>query len=303
MQFVQATAKFESSSSVDSITSAAFGSQPAVDNYIIVVAWAGFTGNDPSPFVFSDNQGNTYAVAVTSPLTSSNNVRSAIGYAKIATSSGSFTVTVDPNTTTQFITAQAWEVSGLAASTPLDQTNTAAGTSTSPTSGSVTTTQADEILVAAFSDLGTGNSAITAPGAPWVDQFEEENGALFVRGSGQYQIVAATGTYSATWTSAGAEWTGCIASFKAEATGAFSLTADSGSYAVTGTVAGLRATRLLTAEAGTYAITGTAAALLAERLLTADGGTYVITGTSANLVYTPVGGSTNRWAYTRKRRR
>ena len=192
---VQSTGKFRSSSSVASITSSAFGTQPTVGNYIIVAAAAAF-GSDPNPWAFSDNQGNSYSVARTSAA--NNLLRVAIGYAKITTSSGSFTVTVDPNGSS-FITGCAIEVAGLDGTAPLDQVNSNTGTSNSPTPGSITTTVADELIVAIAGDRN-GTTTTTEPGAPWVLVFEEEAGNSFVRASMIYQIASATGSFNPQWT-------------------------------------------------------------------------------------------------------
>lgn len=109
-----------------------------------------------------------------------------------------------------------YEYSGLATSGVLDATGSATGTSSSPSSGSVTTTNANNLLIA-----GVTTNANTSFSA-WSDSFTERNdfangGAPGSRSTygGADRNVTATGTYS-TIATAGASgaWRGQIAAFK-----------------------------------------------------------------------------------------
>jgi hypothetical protein len=218
--FVQATAEARSSVAVLALTTAAFGAQPVVGNFIVMVVWFAQGGTDPTSFTFTDNQaagGNTYATAAMGPNIAGSG-RCAIGIARITKSSGAFTVTATV-ANQGFCAGQAWEVSGLkSVANPTDQTNTAGPTtSTTAASGSVTPSEANEFIVAAFVDSLVANNAISAPsGAGWVGQVEEEDGGTFAQGAGAYRIAAAIQAESTTWTITSADWGGAIASFKSE---------------------------------------------------------------------------------------
>jgi hypothetical protein len=98
--------------------------------------------------------------------------------------------------------ASIYEVAGLGAAT-LDKSNHGSSTSSSNwTSGSITTTQANEFLVGCAASLASGTAA---PGSPWSS--EQPVTKLF---SGQ-QVVSSTGTYN--YNSSG----GFIASYNAAA--------------------------------------------------------------------------------------
>ncbi len=113
---------------------------------------------------------------------------------------------------------QIYEYSGMVTSTPLDATNTTAstGTSASPASGSVVTTAANDLILAAV----TINTSTSVTG--WNSTFTLENN--FSNGgsknaistySGADRFVAVTGTYSSTATAgASAAWRGQIVAFK-----------------------------------------------------------------------------------------
>src|SRR6266404_1972397 len=92
---VRATPIGENSASAASV-SASFGALPATGNTIIVeVAWDPAT-NPALAGWFTDNQGNSYQLAICSDVNST--VRTAIGYAEnIGTPSGTFTVTFTPD--------------------------------------------------------------------------------------------------------------------------------------------------------------------------------------------------------------
>jgi hypothetical protein len=105
------------------------------------------------------------------------------------------------------------EVSGLASSSPLDQTTKASGTSATPSSGSVTTTQADELL---FGVVGTDGGNTFAAGSGYTLREANLDVALQI----EYQIVAATGAYAATMSITSAGWSATIATFKGAAAAA-----------------------------------------------------------------------------------
>lgn len=93
----------------------------------------------------TDSQGNTYSSAGSQVTNGFDvNVRGQVFYA-IAGSSGSVTITVTPSTSCVMSMA-AHEYSGNASSSPLDSTANAGGSSTTPSSGSVTVSNAGSLL-------------------------------------------------------------------------------------------------------------------------------------------------------------
>jgi hypothetical protein len=134
---------------------------------------------------------------------------------KVAGGSESSTVTVTVSSGTQ-MGLQIYEYSGVATTSPLDQTASSTGSSDSPSSGSVTTTGANELLIA-----GVVIQASTSF-SDWTNFFNEESDFKNIGGSpkrsyaGADRIVTATGTYSTTATAgATASWRAQIAAFKA----------------------------------------------------------------------------------------
>lgn len=107
------------------------------------------------------------------------------------------------------------EYSGVATSTPIDQTNSANNSINNPDSGPVTTTQASELLVGVIAHAGN-NSAITFD-SPWTQREDKQAGGIR-RMAFADRIVSSTGTYNATGTFATspADWQALIATFKAE---------------------------------------------------------------------------------------
>ncbi len=132
---------------------------------------------------------------------------------KVAGSSESSTVTVTVSSGTH-MGLQIYEYSGV---TTLDQTESLTGTSKTPSSGSITTTQATELLIAGVVIQGQTSFSL------WTNSFTEEFDFQNTTGSsgsrcsyaGADRIVAATGTYSTTaTTTASGAWRGQIATFK-----------------------------------------------------------------------------------------
>lgn len=111
-----------------------------------------------------------------------------------------------------------YEYSGMVTSSPLDAVNatSSTGSSSSPASGSVTTTNADDLLIA-----GVTTGASTSFSA-WSNSFTEENdfvnggaaGSRNTFGAADHTVTS-TATYSTTATAgASGSWTGQIAAFK-----------------------------------------------------------------------------------------
>ncbi len=98
----------------------------------------------------TDSMGNLYALAV-GPTVQSGTATQAIYYAKniAAASANGNTVTVVFNTTARYPDLRVAEYSGIDPTNPVDVVAAAQGTGTLSNSGSVTTTNANDLLVGA----------------------------------------------------------------------------------------------------------------------------------------------------------
>jgi hypothetical protein len=191
-------------------TTGALGTAIATNDLVVV----GVIVNDESITIsMSDNGGTpmSWSTAI-GPIDHSGAtvLRGYIFYA-IGNGTGATTVTATPSAGTPSVRAIVHVFSGNATTSPLDQTGSGedATTTTHDISGTVTTTQADEVLCG----FARATSAL-APTAG-ADYTIPANGTTSVSMS-QYRIVAATGDYSSPWTSAANET--CVtlmATFKA----------------------------------------------------------------------------------------
>jgi hypothetical protein len=179
--------------------------QIAGDTNILAIGWNDATSNITS---VTDSAGNVYQLAV--PTARGSGLSQAIYYAKNikAAAAGTNTVTVTFNTSTPFVDIRALEYSGLDLVNPFDAGTSASGISSSPNSGAVTTTAANELVFGAgmttggFSAAGTGftSRVITSPDLDIADD----------------RFVTTTGRYSATAPLFGsAAWVMQVATFKA----------------------------------------------------------------------------------------
>jgi hypothetical protein len=186
-----------------------FDSTPTVNNLILCAVSA---YNGVTTCTVSDNQGNTWAQSA-ERLSGGTGERSSLHYAVAATSSGTFTITVNPSGASSDITIVIAEFSGMATSSVLGNVNNNGGTSTTPSSGSATTTVASELVVGALSHTGSDRT-ITEDGG-WTLIQEDEGGSSHMPISMIYQEPAA-GTYNAGWTlgTGAVEWMAVISCFK-----------------------------------------------------------------------------------------
>jgi hypothetical protein len=147
ISFVQVKSATPQSASA-SVAVAYTAAQTAGNTNIVAVGW-----NDTTSTVSSvtDSRGNAYTLAV-GPTTGTG-LRQSIYYAKNI-GSGSNTVTVAFNQAAAFVDVRALEYSGLDTSAPLDQATGASGTSSTPNSGAVNTTSANELIFGAGMTAG-----------------------------------------------------------------------------------------------------------------------------------------------------
>jgi len=158
--FVQVKAKEITSGTTNSL---AFNSANTAGNLIVVYAIWSNTGS----VTVSDSRGNAYATAAT--RTTWGGTSSAQVFYARNIAAGTNTVTVTHATAVNsFSTIYIHEYSGIDKFDPVDVTKSAIGTGRTMNSGSVTTTNAADLLFAA----GASNASVTAaapgtrPGAP-----------------------------------------------------------------------------------------------------------------------------------------
>ncbi len=178
ISFVQVAAT--TTPSAQTVTAAYPGAQTAGDLNIVVVGW-----NDTSASVQSvkDSAGNTYSRAI--GPTSGSNLRQSIYYAPNVVG-GSNTVTVTFNQAAIYPDIRVLEYRGVS---KVDVTASASGNSAVASSGSATTTSANELIFSAnmvYTWVSAAGSGFTARViTPYGDVAEDE-------------IVSATGSYNAT---------------------------------------------------------------------------------------------------------
>ncbi len=229
--YVQDTGKV-SAEGVNTSTSGAFGTQPTVGNHIIVTG-SGWNNANWDLTAVTDNQGNTYAidaevnVADNDPPDTPRN-GAFIASTKIATSSGSHTVTVDPQDASgNYIEWTAIEFSGLHATTHLHKTGTNSGYAAAGTDASVTASTANTVadcLVVAVCSVSNNDSALTltTPTTGYTAVDVNQDAALTIGYQSSYKTVSGTETSSATWThdNTSAEgWAAAIATYAIAAGG------------------------------------------------------------------------------------
>jgi len=152
----------------------------------------------------SDSRGNIYALAV--GPTSGTGLRQSIYYARNI-AAGSNTVTVTFNQATAFVDVRVLEYRGLDTANPLDAAAGAAGSGSTPSSGSAATTATNELIFGAgmttthYTGAGSGfvSPIITTPDADIAED----------------RIVTTTGSYSAPALVTTSEWVMQMATFRA----------------------------------------------------------------------------------------
>lgn len=223
-----------STSSSISVSGIFSGAQTA-GNINILVIWVSKTGTnaiiDPTSVVDSNN--GAYTLAGSQVIDTTGNTAIWIYYRpNIAlASAGTNTVTVTWSFAQGFPIVIMEEWSGIATSSPLDATGSAATTgSTGNGSVSVTTTNTNDVIVTGFSNFSNGWTG--APGTGFTIAYDDtaSSGNLC-----DYKVVSSTGTYTDTPTPAGTntDWVAAAAAFKQSGGGSISPTVT-GNIAVTG---------------------------------------------------------------------
>ncbi|MGH9575186.1 MAG: hypothetical protein ACRD40_16860 [Candidatus Acidiferrales bacterium] len=179
---------------------------------LIIVSVSDLNSNLTSDSV-SDTLGNGYMLATnTTNSEPSNTLQSQIYYAaNIA--SGANTITVNFSAWDNRTTVQIFEYSGVATTSPLDQTTSNVGNSSSLDSGLVTTTQVNELVFG----IGFGNSGGTLmEGSGYTMEQYFSCSACSTHLGGEDRVASTIGTYDATFTDSNSYgWIAQIVTFKA----------------------------------------------------------------------------------------
>jgi hypothetical protein len=174
---------------------------------VVVVGW-----NDTAHVVQSvtDSSGNSYVRAV-GPTTRLNLLTQSIYYAKnIATAAaGSNVVTVTFDGAAIFPDIRIAEYRGIDSVNPVDGVTAGQGSSSSSTSGTLTTTNANDVLVAA----NTVTSVTVGPGVGFTARVITSPDADIL----EDQVVGVVGSYSATATMNNGSWVMQMVAFRAAA--------------------------------------------------------------------------------------
>ena len=209
IKFIQVSAQAPQSPST-SVAVTYNAAQSAGDLNVVVVGW-----NDASTTVSSvtDTSGNTYILAVGPTVqpgpAGGGGLSQAIYYAKSIASAttGNNIVTVRFSAAAAFPDVRILEYSGLSPTNPLDATAAAFGNSATSSSGTATTTSANELLVAA----NTVGGATKGPGPGFTSRMITTPDGDIV----EDQIVTATGSYQATASVSAGPWIMQMVGFRA----------------------------------------------------------------------------------------
>lgn len=168
-----------------------------------LIAFGRFTGGSGAPAIV-DTQGNTWVQLFSVTNGSDTNVAWAAYNVKAGTNSVTFS-----QPTQSSLQAIIAEYTGVTSVTPLDQTASATGTSTSPSSGNVTTTVANELILGFVSNSNTNGLTIT-PGSGFSTR-QTVNGNTYL----EDKTVTATGVNAATATlSSSKPWFAAVVTLK-----------------------------------------------------------------------------------------
>lgn len=219
-----------------------FGSSTVSGNLIATGARIGATGRTVTG---SDSKTNTYSQAKNQVQTTDGHEIFA-HYAPNITGGASHQTTISISGAAASIRMTLHEYSGLATSTPVDQTSGNQGSAATLDSGAATTTQADELIFG----VGSNASGFTfTAGTSFLNLVASPSGAT-AKQAGEDRIVAATGSYSASFTiPSGDNWACLMVTFKGAGGGSTKPL----------TVATINATSAMSASVAKFAkITGTA---------------------------------------------
>ncbi len=184
--------------------------QTAGDLNVVVVGWNDSTSQISS---VADSAGNTYSLAV-GPAVQTGTATQAIYYAKniVSAAANANTVTVTFNTAAKSADIRIAEYAGLDLANPVDVAVAGQGSSATSSSGSVTTSNANDLLVGANLVQSTTKSAGTGYTKRVITS---QDGDIL-----EDSIVTTTGSYSATASLASSsQWIMQMVAFRAASSG------------------------------------------------------------------------------------
>jgi hypothetical protein len=247
--------------------SAAFPSNNTLGNFLIVT---GTAARPASTITIADTAGNTYIPAM-GPVTDSNQDVTAYIWYVPNCKGGANTVTLTPSTA-DALEIHISEWTGLATSSPLDQTASDTGTGTTASSGSRTTAVSGELIFGYTFLLNTASAGGGFTGMSLV------NGDL-----DEYQIQSTAGPIAATFTQTTGTWLALMATFASTSGG------TGGSWSISGTISGAGgsgATVTLSSGGTTIAAT-TASGAGAYSFSNVSNGSYTVTPANRGFTFTP----------------
>ena len=187
------------------VTVAYSTAQQAGDLNVVVVGW-----NDSTATVTSvtDTLGNVYAPAI-APTVQSGTATQSIYYAKniVAAAANANTVTVKFSSAAVYPDIRIAEYSGLDPNSPLDVAAGASGSSATSSSGSVTTTYPNDLVIGA----NLVQTRTTGAGSGFTSRINTNPDSDIL----EDRIVTATGSYSATASVSSGQWIMQLVAFKA----------------------------------------------------------------------------------------
>jgi hypothetical protein len=203
-----------------------FGTAPTPGAFVCVFV-AGWHDSGYDVSTVTDNQGNGNYSLVRHG-TAANKARGVLAYKETVASSGTFTITINhAGGSANYLIAAAASFTGVAASSPLDQTATSSGTDTATDANVTSGATVDmEELVCAVCSVGISFSSDVHLGANaetgYTNVMLYQDFTNICAGSGDFKVVSPTGgaAQSANWshdaTTGGSNgWTAAIATFKA----------------------------------------------------------------------------------------
>jgi len=174
----------------------------------------------------TDSKGNTYTRAV-GPTTNTG-LQQSIYYAKNI-AAGSNTVTVKFNPAASYPNVNVLEYSGLDTTNPLDVSAAASSSGTNASSGSATTTSANDLIIGA----GNPSGHFTAPGSGFSNRIINAYGGI-----SEDEIVNSTGAYAATATDTSGDWVMQMVAFRGSSQSSSSPPAPTAISPASGTASG-----------------------------------------------------------------
>ena len=162
----------------------------------------------------TDTKGNTYHLDQSGTNGSGTTIYLYSTVQNAGTLTTTDTVTVTYSGATTHYGVASIEFSGISANSRLDQVNTALGSATNRTAGSLTTTSANELIVAVYGVDGNNDTTFT-PGAGYTSLMTVQGFPLL---EGEYQIVSSVGTYTTPATGDSHNTVGVSASYVAAST-------------------------------------------------------------------------------------